>query len=201
MRRLFIAAIAIVLSGGLVLAQSPVGTPGMGATSPLGALGSPAAGSPTGIPLGATELDPGGLSPAIGSAVNSAGCVASGSSASSTSSTFDGGGSTTPENASTCTATTSGAIAAGGTASPLSSPGVNGTSALNGGVIPLGATEIGSAGVSPMLGVPAPNSATTPCAGSGVAVASGTTGLAAGSTAMSVLPSSTSTTVGSSFGC
>ena len=71
MRRLLVIAVALLLGCGAGHAQSVIGAPAMGATSPLGTLGSTplgtpgstTPGSPTGIPFGATELDPGGLSP------------------------------------------------------------------------------------------------------------------------------------------
>src|SRR5260370_22454354 len=56
--------------------------PAMGATSPL------APPSQTGVPLGAVELNPGGLSPLTSATMGSAACSAAGSSGS----TFDGGG-------------------------------------------------------------------------------------------------------------
>jgi hypothetical protein len=46
------------------LAQTSV-TPGMGQTSPLGAMTSNSPSPPGGIPLGATELNPGRLSPGV----------------------------------------------------------------------------------------------------------------------------------------
>jgi hypothetical protein len=133
-------------------------------------LGSSAPSGPnstTGIPLGATEIDPGGLSPAPLSNCNTSGSTAgissgmTGSSASgmgstlSMGSTFDGGGfgSTTTSicgssGASVNTATST------GTASPLSSAGTNSNFTLNGGTIPLGSTEINNAGVSPLIPAP-----------------------------------------------
>src|ERR1700739_4850662 len=115
MRLLPIIVAAILFGCGAAQAQSVMTSPGMGATSPLGVPGSSApsgSNSPTGIPLGATEIDPGGLSPAPLSNCNASGFTANsgmspgmiGSSASgmgSTSgvgttstmgSTFDGGG-------------------------------------------------------------------------------------------------------------
>jgi hypothetical protein len=85
MRRLFIAAVAILLSCGAGLAQSPMTTPGMGVTSPLGTPGSTSPGFQTGIPLGATELNPGGLGPTAISPMSSStssGCVGMASSSS-----------------------------------------------------------------------------------------------------------------------
>ena len=182
MRRPLVVLITMWLSCGLTHAQSTTAMPGIGATSPLGVLGSTASG--TGIPLGATEIDPGGLSPAPSNTMNSASvCTTLATTGGSSSamgsgmsegsgSSFDGGG---------LSGTASGVTSTGGcpnattpsnfgTASPQSTSGA-GTSSigrpqLRGGTIPLGAFELGNAGVSPMIGVPAPNSLTTPCAGS-----------------------------------
>jgi len=63
MRRLFVAAAAVLFSCEIGLAQSLMTTPAMRGTSPLGMLGSTSSGTATGIPLGATEIDPGGLGP------------------------------------------------------------------------------------------------------------------------------------------
>src|SRR5947208_11244996 len=61
MRRLLAIAAVILMSCGAGHAQTSMSTPAMGATSPLGTLGSSGS-SGTGIPLGATEIDPGGVS-------------------------------------------------------------------------------------------------------------------------------------------
>src|ERR1700758_3022657 len=115
MRLLPIIMAAILFGCGTAQAQSVMISPGMGATSPLGVPGSSApsgSNSPTGIPLGATEIDPGGLSPAPLSNCSASGFTAnSGMSSgttglngsgigsasglgttSTTGSTFDGGG-------------------------------------------------------------------------------------------------------------
>src|SRR5215216_4783901 len=185
MRRLFVTVAAMLVSCGVAHAQSTTTMPAIGATSPLGVPGSTSAGSPTGIPLGATELDPGGLSPApIGSTATGSNCVGTGSSfpgmaapggtgsgTAGMSSTFDGGGGSTamapamssPGTATPttpCASTSAGAISSTGMASSLSSPAANGASTLNGGTIPLGSTEMDSPGVSPMIGVGGPNSLT-----------------------------------------
>ena len=138
---------AILLGSDAAHAQSAMTTPGLGATSPLGMLGSSTSGgsnSPTGIPLGATEIDPGGLSPAPVSNCNTSGSVAG--------AVFDGGGSGSTM-ASACASTSASAASATstGTAFPLSSVGTNSNFTLNGGTIPLGSTEIDSAGVSPLI--------------------------------------------------
>src|SRR5262245_29668719 len=210
MRRLLLLVLTISVSCGMAHAQSTIGAPGMPATSPLGIPGSTSAASAAGIPLGATEINPGGLSPmpVTGSGANCVGMIGSstgtapaqmaGSATAGASSSFDGGGLTgiaagnlpygTAIISSSCASTT-GTTSSTGIASPLANPAANAGSTLNGGTIPLGATEIGSAGVSPMINVPGPDSSATVCAGSSVggnsAVATGTSGLtdlAAGST-------------------
>jgi hypothetical protein len=176
---------ALLLTCGASQAQTSTGTSAMGATSPLGIPGSAGASgtSVTGIPLGATEIDPGGLSPSsLNCGMNgfsplstSTGSGMTGTTT-STSSTFDGGGSTL----SGCTSAST-SVSSSGTASPLSTPGTGSSFTLNGGTVPLGSTEINSGGISPMITVPAPAiptysipaptiptfiSPTTPCAGS-----------------------------------
>ena len=176
----FIVAVAIplllmVASGGPGFAQvstAPIGS-GIGVTSPLG-MGAtsplaPGPVGPVGIPMGATELVPGGVSPAPGLSVGTMSCTA-GSFGSSTgfsgTSTFDGGG--VGSMAGTSSASTSGILSScapvGGTASGTTTPSVlpGATAGSGGGIIPLGATELNSNGVSPMIGVPAP-SVPAPC--------------------------------------
>ena len=114
MRLLPLIVAAILVGCGAARAQSAMTSAGIGATSPLGVLGSSASSgsnSATGIPLGATEIDPGGLSPApvsncntsvsssagmsLGTAGSSGPGMASMSGTSSNTgmtSTFDGGG-------------------------------------------------------------------------------------------------------------
>ena len=72
--------------------------PAMGFTSPLGILGATSAVGPIGIPLGATELTPGGLSPApFNPTASNAPCVSAGATrpnaygAPGSASTFDAG--------------------------------------------------------------------------------------------------------------
>jgi hypothetical protein len=71
-----------------------------------------------------------------------------------------------------------------GAASPLSTPTASSTFRLNGGAVPLGATEIGSAGISPMI-----SSQATPCTG------------AFSATAPSPATGAMSVGVGSASGC
>jgi hypothetical protein len=171
-------AAAVLLGCGVAHAQSPTSIPAMGATSPLGMLGSSTStgsNSGTGIPLGATEIDPGGLSPTAGSNCNAnsfSGLSGSGGSGMTSmpggvTSTFDASGfSSTGSMSSTPNCTTANNLTSTGAASPLSMPGTNSNPTLNGGTIPLGATEIDNGGVSPLIGVPMPSTMTSPCTGS-----------------------------------
>jgi len=211
MRRTAAITVAILLSCGASYAQTAMSTPGMGATSPLGIPGSSGA-TGTGIPLGATEIDPGGISPVPSNTMNSAsactpsnttgGSSMTGSSTGGANSSFDGGG---------LSGTAAGVMSSGscvtpttpstfGTASPQSTSVGTGTSSLGrpqlrGGTIPLGATELGNAGISPMVGVPAPNSLNSPCAG---AIGTATSGLAAGSSGASGMAAGSTGSMGTS---
>jgi hypothetical protein len=202
MKLLPLTVAAILFGCGAAQAQSVMISPGMGATSPLGVPGSSApsgSNSPTGIPLGATEIDPGGLSPAPLSNCNASGFAANsgmssgmtGSSASglgstpTMGSTFDGGGfgSTTTSacaspGASVNTATST------GTTSPLSTMGTNSNFTLNGGAIPLGSTEINSGGVSPLIIVPMSSGSLPSCAGA----TTSNSGAVMGSTSLGTIP-------------
>jgi hypothetical protein len=134
-------------------------TPGIAATSPLGmAPGSSV--SPTGIPMGATEIVSPGISPMPSGTLGMSGygitCSATGSASPETSSasTYDGGGmgmaGSVPGSASICgTGSASGSSTA---ATPSMSP-----SAVSRPGIPLGSVEIGSAGISPLVVVPMPS--------------------------------------------
>ncbi len=123
---------------------------GMLATSPL----NPQSTRPVDIPLGSTEITTPGISP-INPAQAAMGCTGSGN-ATSNGALFDGGGL-----AGTTSANCSGSSVA---ASPLPS-----TSTVGRVGIPLGATEIGGAGISPTVPVPGPTSmgSTTTIDGSG----------------------------------
>jgi collagen type VII alpha len=167
MRQLSAAVVVLLLSCGAASAQvmsttpippaSPLGIPGtIGSTPPTGSTGM--GGSSAGIGLGATGIDPGGLSPAVSPTCNlgssSSGTASTGMSASGAGAAFDGGGMSATGSA----GMTSGSCATGsvgpatvGTALSPSSPG------STAGSIPLGATELNNAGVSPMIGVPAPS--------------------------------------------
>jgi len=145
MLRAFAVLAAFLFMYGAAAAQSPPSTSGMGTTSPLGVPGTSGA-SGTGIPLGATEIDPGGLSPMPGS-----NC----SPAAGSSGTFDGGGLTTGSG--TGCAPGSSQASSAGAASPQSG---NTSPTLIGGGIPLGATETGTSGLSPLIATPAPTVST-----------------------------------------
>jgi hypothetical protein len=123
-------------------------TPGMGATSPLGSGSSGFNTQPNGIPLGATELNPGGLSPSP-----CAGMTASGSGVAGTLPTFDGGSLTS--NSSACTSSTAGSSA--GIGGPPQFGSTTGEPAAGNSTIPLGSTELGTAGESPVTTNPAPS--------------------------------------------
>ena len=192
MRRFLVIAAAILvmpMSCASSFAQSSISLSAMGATSPLGVFGSGGS-SGTGIPFAATEINPGGLSPAPNPncsprASNSAG---NGMSASGTTtgaaSSFDGGGLGGVGSAASMSSCSSPELTSSdGSASPLAAAGATLQFHLNGGAIPLGATELASGGVSPMppavglappLTIPgtmtdavsspsAPNSTTTSC--------------------------------------
>jgi hypothetical protein len=189
MRRWTIVVAALLSSCGTAFAQTTTGMsgsatsfpPALGITSPLGAQGAlpPTGNSPTGLPLGATEINPGGLSttPALvcGAAGSSGLAGTSGTSSPvGTSGTFDGGGlaaAGSPGSTGATAGCTAG-VSPNGTASPLSTPGATSTT-LDGGTIPLGATELGGGGVSPLIAVPAPSSTTTAMPGVTPGVAAG----------------------------
>lgn len=144
----------------------------LGATSPLGISGMISSTPPSqaGIPLGATQLNVGGLSPAPGPLAGSA-CSTVSSLSSSGLGTFDGGGLSGTSGAAGMTGMSgtgsTGSIGCGttsattGTASGLVLPGTTGASTTGVGTIPLGATEIDGGGESPMIVTPAPSSTIT----------------------------------------
>ena len=148
---------ALVLSCSTSLAQiAPltVISPAMGATSPLGIPGaltgvtSPV--GPVGIPLGASELSPGGLSPApLDPTASTNSCSSSVGNGSS--STFDGAGVSTSTTASCSVGASTGT--ASGTLPTSSLDGATG-STVSAGTIPLGATELDSGGLSPLVAPP-----------------------------------------------
>jgi hypothetical protein len=164
-------AAAMSVSSWSAFAQTTTSMPGM--ASPLGTTSSysPTENTPTGVPFGATEIDPGGLSPATPTncaAVTSSGLAgtAGTSPTMGTSSTFDAAGLTTTGSTGSIGSAASGAgctssanVSPNGTASVLSTEGTTSTT-LNGGTIPLGATQLNSGGVSPPITIPAPSSST-----------------------------------------
>ena len=148
LRALLTASAILLLGCGASFAQlAPLSpsSPAMGLTSPLGIPGTTSPVGPVGIPLGATSLSPSGLSPAPFDPTASnnpcSSAIPSGLSSGVVSSSASCG--ITPE-----TGSASGTLSmGGGAASPVGSSG-----------IPLGATELGNAGVSPMITSPAPSS-------------------------------------------
>ncbi len=114
-------------------------SPGVGATSPFNAGSGPRAG----IPLGSTEIATPGIAPVIPSQ-NMGACACSDfGNARSSSALFDGGG---------LSGSSSLSCAGGGNAPPAAS-----SSSSAGRVgIPLGATELGNTGISPLSPVPGP---------------------------------------------
>jgi len=165
-----LVAAAALLGAGPTFAQlgPTAAAPGMGATSPLGTDLT----SPSGIPLGATELVPGGLSPApIGPSASTTPCSV-GSSGITGSATFDGGGINGTSDGSMAGITgvpgdcgsTPSSGAASGMESPPSVPGSTTESTLGGGNIPLGATELdsNSGGLSPTLPLQPPSVRSSP---------------------------------------
>ena len=136
---------ATLLGCGSTLAQvGGTGTSPLGATSPL-AMGSGSPVASTGIPLGATEMAAPGTSPAPLSTMNMLGCSdAAGSTSQTATPLFDGGG-MAGAGSSACAATGSAGAGSAGSSMPTLS-----TLQAGRANIPLGSTEIGSAGLSPL---------------------------------------------------
>src|SRR5215212_9956039 len=153
MPRVLLTIAALLVSCVAAPAQNAVVRSALGATSPLSGLGSPTSGAPTGIPLGATEIDPGGLSPLPCSSAAFSSLAGSSQSGGAAGTTFDGGGMFS----SGCNAAPAATVSSTGNVSPLFTPGATSGSLLSGGSIPLGATEIDNGGVSPMITVPSPS--------------------------------------------
>ena len=193
MTRLLMSALAATFLGwGPAHAQLSGSVPSpLGMTSPLG-IGPAAAVPRSGIPLGTTELGSAGVSPTISgtsplgpvtsgsmatcAGINSmAGNLSVNSSSSATSSAgmsgssplFDGGG---------VAGTASGTCAGiGAQATTSSSPtGMSSPSGIGRIGIPMGSTELGVGGLSPMPQIPTPNpsaptsTTTIPCATTGM---------------------------------
>ena len=211
MTRLLLAMAATLLGCGAALAQvGGIGTSPLGMTSPLG-IGPAAPVAPTGIPLGATELASPGVSPMTSGtsplvpSFGSASSCSGGSSAqasfgttmpnagtsgmvgtSSSSTVFDGGGIAGTASG-TCAGLGSSPV--GAPAASASSPtGMGQPSSVARGGIPLGSTELGVGGLSPMPEILTPNptapvstlSGTVPCPTTGMSPITGaspTTGM------------------------
>ncbi len=149
LRTLSTASAILFLGCGVSFAQfapsSPTGS-AMGATSPLGVPGAASPVGPVGIPLGATALSPGGLSPApydpTASNLLCSGAIPSGLSSGAMGSSGSCGIAT-----STGSASGTSSLMGGGVANSAGSSG-----------IPLGATELDNPGLSPFLTSPAPSS-------------------------------------------
>jgi hypothetical protein len=178
--RALLAASAILLLGCSVsFAQFASPTPNsdpMGATSPLGIPGATSPVGPVGIPLGATALSPGGLSPApFDPTASNSPCRAGGASSGAyatvgygtgLASTFDAAGmNTNPMGSGSPTSGpgfgtlgSSGFCGVGtsaGTASGTSSPFGGGiANPASGTGIPLGSSEIETPGISPIITSP-----------------------------------------------
>jgi hypothetical protein len=208
--RHFLTTLAALLMGcGAAFAQMtpPIfGAPAMGATSPLGVPGATSAVGAVGIPMGATELAPGGLSPApLDPTASTDPCFSAGVSSATTgsSSTFDGAGMSTGTSQGMASfGLSSGPMGLSGSCGPGISAGTaSGTAStsslggatagtVSGGAIPLGAIELNNAGVSPMV--------TSPIVGSPCGV--GTSSMTMGATGTTMGGTGT-TQVGSPFGC
>jgi hypothetical protein len=190
LRHLLTTLAALLLGCGAAFAQMAPPIVGAPATSPLGVPGVASSVGPVGIPMGATELAPGGLSPGpLDPTASTDPCFSAGVSSTTTgsTSTFDGSGMTqglASYGLSSGTMGLSGSCGPGisaGTASGTTSTSVlGGASAgtVSGGAIPLGATELNNAGVSPMLTAPI---VASPC------------GIGSSTTTMSLTPGSTMT--------
>ncbi len=156
---LIAGSLLLVLSAGPSFAQLAPLTPtapAMGATSPLGLPGTTSPVGAVGIPLGATELSPGGVSPMpLDPTVSADPCLGGGLSASGMSgtvSTFDGSGVAT--NTIGTSASSCGGTASGTTTTTAGLGGSNGGAAPGVapvGSIPLDATELNNGGISPLV--------------------------------------------------
>ncbi len=165
------AALISIIGCAPSFAQMPP-TPGMGATSPLGTMPSSPGSQPLGtmspipgtqaggIPLGATEINPGGLSPMPCAGATTPGAGSSmGTGLAGSPATFDGGGLSGSSACVPTSPTTTGTAGQGaGSISPT--PGSSGSSTA--GTIPLDSTELGIPGESPIVTVPVPTVTPTP---------------------------------------
>lgn len=207
---LTLAPVILLIGCGTGIAQvaptTGMGTSGMGVTSPVGTLSSDTSVGPTGIPMGATELNTVGVSPLYSTlpcptTMTGTGMAAAGS-------TFDGGGTSSSAAASTgCGGSGTGSMA---TANTGGTTGL--ASGSNSAGIGLGATEVGTPGESaalPSVMVPsvsvAPGASpmlgtlpTAPGIDGTMSSMSGTSGMATGSTTTTTGTSATTGTSGMS---
>jgi hypothetical protein len=134
--------------------------PGMGLTSPFGMSSATGPVGPAGVPLGATELPTPGLSPAPAAPSGTGLTVCSGMAGAITGAgLFDGGGLGTAAamspmtmgaaNSSSASACNQAASAGGAATVPSTTASSGSAAPLGIGTIPMGSTELGSAGVSP----------------------------------------------------
>lgn len=114
-------------------------SPGAGVTSPFNS----GTGQRAGVPLGSTEIATPGIAPIIPSQNMGAGACSDLGNARSSSALFDGGG---------LSGSGSPSCAGGGNTAP-SAPSLSSGGRVG---IPLGATELGNAGISPLSQVPGP---------------------------------------------
>jgi hypothetical protein len=171
MRYKFAAALPIVLLLSAAIgaedaarAQAPSG---MGATSPL-SQGVTLVPSQSAVPLGATEINPGGLSPSPCAGTSIPG-TSTASGIAGQIGVFDGGGLDLATSASSaCGAAASGGPAAAEVAAPPGGFSGGGTMTI-GGPIPLGATELSSTGLSAAITVPMPTVSSSLVASANVA--------------------------------
>jgi hypothetical protein len=175
---LLVMTMAALLCAGPSLAQvSTIAPPAMGATSPLAAVG------PVGIPLGAVELSPGGLSSTTLGSMGTAACSVSSTAMAGSNATYDGGGLSGTASGSVGTSASTMPGTCNPTSSYTSSSGTAANSAIAAGSssgkvgIPLGATEIQNLGISPMLTIPSPSVPASGLTTSTSSTLSGTSGL------------------------
>src|SRR5712672_2318960 len=147
------AGIIFLLGGSSSFAQVSL-APGMGLTSPLGTMNFNAPSGPLGIPLGATQLDTGGLSPVAGGTL----CAGTATSSSGTASSSSG------------MTTSGGGISGSSTGMMTSGTGIAGSSStFDGGGAMLGSSIASSCSpaVTGTTGT-SPGTAMTPSSGLGI---------------------------------
>jgi hypothetical protein len=199
-RRLAMTRLAAIAATLMLFASQPsaaqtAGTSMQGAASSLGTMNPLAPIGGTGIPLGATELSVDGVSPLAGPSATS--CAGGSHAIAGTSNLFDGGGL-----ANGCSAAQAGNAAMSGAVmlSPGSISGASiGATPSAGSLrnIPLGATELGTPGISGPISVPLPGVSSTSCPGVGGVHTGIAPGLGSGSSTVG----SGATGMSLSFGC